>query len=352
MKKAIPAALSTLSILLLFIHSFGQTPPDNLVFDYTSTFSGGTSSQQVERTVLNGHPFTFSVINLPADVNSVSGSVLYDFNGRNGLAISGNLAVAAHMATCNRMFVLDTATSGFTVTLIFSNSNVIIIHFTTGNPSPNFFVGSFIKSIAGIKVNSELLDILFKVNLTDRRRMYGRHFSFALIGADAGLSSSDSSNSIPLRLNEAVVSLNYSLNRIHPWTMRAGFIGGGLKVFNGNAYVGGHVGIMEINGIFQGSYLMAGYYYSPWLTGVKTDSIPYNYYRQNLYFESAFNAFGENAPKALQSIRLKFGLLLPVASAKKDASGNLVSGDAVRPTAKDFMYRLAVEVPIGGPIKF
>jgi hypothetical protein len=214
----------------------------------------------------------------------------------------------------------------------------------------NFFIGSFIKSIAGTTAQSELLDIFLKINLLPQEKLQSGHLLFSMIGADAGLSS-DTIGKNGLPLNEAMVSINwvptFITGKIDDYTKRIGFIGGGLKVFYANAYFGAHIGVTEISSFLKGSYLLAGFYHSPWISKI-TDStntdinrLPHTYYRDNIYFEAAFNAFGDNAPKALQFIRLKFGLMLPVKSK-----------DAFAPTKNDFIYRLAVEVPIGGPLKF
>lgn len=214
----------------------------------------------------------------------------------------------------------------------------------------NFFIGSFIKSISGTTAQNELLDIFLKINILPKKQLDSGHLWFCLLGADAGLSS-DTVGKRGLPLNEAIVNVNWSptflFGKIDNETKRIGFIGAGLKVFYTNAYFGGHIGITEISSFLKGSYLLAGFYHSPWMSRVrdssKTDTarLPYTYFRNNLYFEAAFNAFGDNAPKALQFIRLKFGLMLPIKSK-----------DFISPTNKDFIYRLAVEVPIGGALKF
>ncbi|HEV3411345.1 MAG TPA: hypothetical protein VG101_02660 [Puia sp.] len=224
------------------------------------------------------------------------------------------------------------------------------IHLTTKGLfpiSPNIFVGSFIKSISGSKIPSnELLDIYLKINLV-RRNQDNRVLWFSMMGADAGLW-----DSALVSLNEAMVNINGTLSRVTRDTKRVGFWGGGLKVFQSDAYIGMHLGLMEIDGLLEGSYIFAGYYYSPWLYGVKTPvDTAANRYRHNLYFEAAFSAFGNNAPKALQYIRIKFGLMLPMAVGYINGQGHAV-GDNVTPSNKDYLYRLAVEVPLGGPIKF
>jgi hypothetical protein len=207
----------------------------------------------------------------------------------------------------------------------------------------NFLLVSFVKSISGTTAQSELLDVFVKVNLTGRDKLgQDKPLWFSMIGADAGLLS-DTAGHKGLPLNEAILNVNCVLNGIKDNTTRVGFAGAGFKQFYGTGYFGAHVGIMEVGSLLKSSYIFAGYYYSPYVSKVRTAdtaTLPV-FYRNNLYIEAAFNAFGDNVPKALQSIRLKFGLMMPMAV-----------NDQVLPVSKFFNYRLAVEVPIGGALKF
>ena len=140
--------------------------------------------------------------------------------------------------------------------------------------------------------------------------------------------------------------MNYAFSPIDDKTTRVGFVGGGFKQFYGQAYFGAHIGIMELASLLKSSYIFVGYYNSPYVSTATalngdTTMIPNHQFRNNFYFEAAFNAFGDNVPKGLQSIRLKFGLMMPMAW-----------HDGIAPSNKDFSYRLAVEVPIGGAIKY
>ena len=161
------------------------------------------------------------------------------------------------------------------------------------------------------------------------------------MGADAGLLSDTTTKGLPL--NEAILNVNYAFSKINDTTTRVGFIGGGFKQFYGTGYFGAHLGVLEVGSLLKSSYIFAGYYYSPYVRKVPLSDTSLNqiFYRHNIFVEAVFNAFGDNVPKALQSIRLKFGLMMPIAV-----------GDALLPVSKYFNYRLAVEVPIGGAIKF
>lgn len=116
-----------------------------------------------------------------------------------------------------------------------------------------------------------------------------------------------------------------------------------------NPYVGAHIGIMETKTTnkLMGSYFMVGYYYSPYLDKVKTQPVndSARFYRNNIYFEAGLNGFGD-VPSVVKFVRFKFGLMLPFKSGKDG------HGDTQRPKTTDAVYRLAVEVPIGGAIKF
>ena len=258
----------------------------------------------------------------------------------------------------------------------------------------NLFVASFVKSIAGNSIpDNELLDLFFKMNFGKTKRF------FSLMGVEAGLASvSKDSNRTPFRINEAMVSLNYaffgakykarksiesyrlkkiindttkssgsdSIKFIAKNTLkiiekgfedknmkfwddtlkRTAFIGAGLKVFNAQAYIGGHIGVMEINGPLLGSYLLAGFYVTPYNTDSTLENARkaggINTFRNNVYIEAAISAFGKNAPNFLKTIRLKFGVMLPM--------GKNMEGKT--PNSGDVLSRLAVEVPLGGVFKF
>ncbi len=217
----------------------------------------------------------------------------------------------------------------------------------TGAKTSNLLVGSFIKTISGSSAQSELLDLFIKINLTSKSGLdNGKRLWFGMWGVDAGLLA-DSSRKTGLPLNEAMLSLNMVFSKMDNNSSRVGFIGGGFKQFFGDAYLGGHIGILGVGGMLRDSYILTGFYYSPWLKKVdahqyQNDSSTSTKYRNNIYFEAAFNAFSEIAPKPLQLMRLKFGLMLPVSGLR----------DADLPTNKDFLYRLAVEIPIGGAYRW
>jgi hypothetical protein len=218
-----------------------------------------------------------------------------------------------------------------------------------------------------------LLDLFLKLNYGKQKRF------FSLIGADAGIGSNrDSSETGLFRINEAVANFNYAFyggktykpiklrnakgNIARADTLalndslkianvkrfdalkRTAFVGGGLKIFNSTPYVGLHFGSIEINGALFGSYIMAGYYYSPYLQVVTSkDSLQFQNYRNNIYLEAGINAFGSKVPSILRTLKLKFGLMLPVKGGKKDD---------IKPGAKDVISRLAIEVPLGTVFRF
>lgn len=226
----------------------------------------------------------------------------------------------------------------------------------------NFFVGSFVKSIAGNSIpNNELLDLFLKLNFGKTKRF------FSLMGVEAGLSAvTNQANSQPFRINEAMTNMNWAFfgggkainslyktgnnkkHKIKYWNdslKRTGFLGAGLKIFNSQTYIGSHFGVMEINGPLLGSYFMAGFYITPYntdstLANARVAGI--NTFRNNVYIEAAVNAFGKNVPSFLKTIRLKFGIMMPVGKNMEGKTSN--SGDV--------LSRLAVEVPLGGVFKF
>ncbi len=293
----------------------------------------------------------------------------------------------------------------------------------------NFFVGSFVKSIAGNTIpNNELLDLFLKLNFGKKKRF------FSLMGVEAGLSAvTKSSNSEPFRINEAMVNMNWAFfggggkfnpfnyqanqkikelkstletmkaylktetdkaeknekklsdinkiidektkelmdaeinkalsknatisraealavkaNKIKYWNdtlTRTGFLGAGLKMFNAQSYIGAHLGVIEINGPLLGSYFMAGFYVTPYNTDstlAAARNVGINTFRNNLYIEAAINAFGKNVPSFLKTIRLKFGVMMPIG---KNVDGKVSNSG-------DVLSRLAIEVPLGGVFKF
>lgn len=284
----------------------------------------------------------------------------------------------------------------------------------TSIKTPSFLVVSFIKTLAGSEVRDELIDIFLKINYGRRKRTFSMFGVDA--GINASNNSNDTTikrSTSLLRLNEAMVNFNtvlftqklYYKNqiirdinreriyvyadtgtskkeaeeslRLYPYSRkdwkkkdrinyrehirdsasvdklkRVAYMGAGLKVFYQNPYVGGHFGIMEMNSVLMGSYFMVGYYYAPYIRRVDstlnanvTNGIPRNY-RHNIYMEAGLNAFGDGVPNILKSIRFKFGYMLPLSVKRGD------KGDTEKPFGSDALYRLAVEVPIGGVFKF
>ena len=250
---------------------------------------------------------------------------------------------------------------------------IVFINRTDSLRNSNLLIGALIKSLAGARPQDELLDLFLKLNYGKQKRF------FSLIGADAGIGSNrDSSETGLFRINEAVANFNYAFyggktykpiklrnakdNIARAGTLalndslktanvkkfdalkRTAFVGGGLKIFNSTPYLGLHFGSMEINGALFGSYIMAGYYYSPYLQVVTSkDSLQFQTYRNNIYLEAGINAFGSKVPSILRTLKLKFGLMLPVKGNKKDD---------IKPEAKDVISRLAIEVPLGTVFRF
>jgi hypothetical protein len=242
----------------------------------------------------------------------------------------------------------------------------------------SFFVASFVKSIAGNKIpDNELLDLYLKLTFGRQKQW------FSFLGADAGLSATSNTADLKnvFRINEAVVNINYAFYRKKLYKIpklkdasnrkisneeytkrmllindakqknekywsnelnRTGFMGVGIKVFNTQPYIGIHAGFTEINGPLFGSYIMAGFYSSPYSVDSTDIAKGGNPFKHNVYFEACLNAFGLDVPNILKSIRLKFGLMLPI--------GNSKVGE--NPSSKDVQSRLAIEVPLGKVFKF
>jgi len=202
---------------------------------------------------------------------------------------------------------------------------------------------SLVKSISGQTAANDLFDLFIKTNIVSKEKLDStHHISFSMIGVDASIAS-DTSKSV-IRLSEATVNLNYGFIRYTNTTKVMWFGGGGFKVFNYNSYIGIHTGIELLDGALKESYIWAGWYYSPWINGVKSNNDT-SVYRHNIYIEAAINAFGDKVPKQWQTLRLKFGLMMPM------AFGSTGSGDLYPPNRYNFIYRLAVEVPLGGLLK-
>jgi len=262
----------------------------------------------------------------------------------------------------------------------------------------NLIIGALIKTLAGARPEDELIDLFVKLNYGKQKRF------FSLLGADVGIGSAkDSTDSTGLfRINEASANFNWALYRNLPYkTMtikkikqkvkaevdaakndtsrdpflvearardkyfklndslkklnvayvdsnlrRTAFIGGGLKIFHSTPYVGVHFGSMEINGPLFGSYIFAGYYYSPYLKPIIKTSDSLRSFRSNIYIEAGINAFGSRVPNVLKTVKFKFGMMHPI----KSNGGN--DPDTEGPAVKDVISRLAIEVPLGTVFRF
>jgi len=392
-------SLLLLFLLILSSHIIAQSGlKEDLIYqvNYTSFFGSSVSDTTVGNIVIPlTKKFNLHVDTTGARLKSVSympentqpGILLLDTTNNYGPFSMANLSVIVLKLSFTAH---DGSEKNLILKFISENSEG-----DTSIKTPSFLAVSFIKSIAGTEVRDELMDIFAKINYGDKKRV------FSMFGADAGINSQpkDSGSNSLMRLNEAVANINFTIvrhtharnrrdtamTRVSPSYLdvkkrkdltsaekrkydryidsadnidllkRVGFIGGGLKVFYKNAYLGAHVGIMEINSKLMGSYLMVGYYFSPYVKPVDSASaariINKNIdtalnYRHNIYFEAGLNAFGDGVPTIIRSIRFKFGLMLPIAYRRKGI------GDAARPLSNDMLYRLAVEVPIGGAFRF
>ncbi len=256
------------------------------------------------------------------------------------------------------------STNDYTLTFINDNDT---------SRNTNLLIGSLIKSLAGARPQDELIDLFIKLNYGKQKRF------FSLLGADAGIGSNkDTSTSSGLfRINEAIANFNYAFyngrkfkllklhnrndNKARGDTIRlndslkienlkrfddlkrTAFLGAGLKIFGSIPYVGAHFGSIEINGPLYGSYILVGYYRSPYLeTTTSKDSITYQSFRNNIYLEAALNAFGSKVPSVLKTIKVKFGLMFPIKG----------KSDIDKPGTKDIISRLAIEVPLGSIFRF
>jgi hypothetical protein len=253
-----------------------------------------------------------------------------------------------------------------TYTLVFINS-------IDSLRNSNLLLGALIKSLAGARPTDELLDVFIKLNYGKQKRF------FSLLGADAGIGSNqDTTRTGLFRINEAVANFNFAFygGKTYKTTKpgkndsnvrraaiikendslkkenvkrfdnlkRTAFAGAGLKIFNATPYIGVHFGSIEINGPLFGSYIMAGYYYSPYLQVITSkDSLQFQSYRNNVYLEAGVNAFGSKVPTILRNLKLKFGLMLPIKDNKDEG---------IKPGAKDVISRLAIEVPLGTVFRF
>lgn len=223
--------------------------------------------------------------------------------------------------------------------------DVIISTESKERKNSNFIFISAIRSVAGIKPSSEIFDLNMKFNYGDKSK------SFSVVGLDLSLSETDSSSGSRKMLNEAMFSINRywmddaRFKNIEAYT-RIIFYGAGLKVFDTRMYLGGHIGSIEIGGPFYSSYVIVGYYNYIFGRTVQpfdpTDKIRKpRIYQHNIYTEITFAATDLVDLPVLSNIRLKLGLMIPVA----------ISNDAP-PTADDLLTRLVLEVPIGKIFKF
>jgi hypothetical protein len=250
---------------------------------------------------------------------------------------------------------------------------IVFINSIDSLRNSNLLVGALIKSLAGARPSDELLDVFIKLNYGKQKRF------FSLMGADAGIGSNQDSTKTGLfRINEAIANFNFAFYGGKTYKTskpgrndsnakraailkendslkaenvkrfdklkRTAFAGAGLKIFNSTPYIGVHVGSIEINGPLFGSYIMAGYYYSPYLQVITSkDSLQFQSYRNNIYLEAGVNAFGSKVPSILRTLKLKFGLMLPIKDNKDEG---------IKPGAKDVISRLAIEVPLGTVFRF
>jgi hypothetical protein len=212
---------------------------------------------------------------------------------------------------------------------------------TTYRPNCNFIFLSAIRSVAGIPPSNEFFDLNLKFN-------YGGNM-FTLFGLDLSLSPPAKTDSTQLRINEGLATVNIFFHKgekLASGTLsRALFTGGGLKVFNQRAYMGAHIGSLEINGPLFSSYLFAGYYRDVYGGYAKIQNEKNAVlFRNNFYSECAL-AFDNKKDIAgiLSDIRIKLGIICPFTNSSKDI---------VKPGSKDVQYRLVLEVPIGGIYKF
>ncbi|MBV9987436.1 MAG: hypothetical protein JO301_07135 [Chitinophagaceae bacterium] len=265
----------------------------------------------------------------------------------------------------------------------------------------SFIAASFVKSIAGSNIPSnELLDIFIKVNLGTQKKWFALMGADAGLGASSQPDSPSSKNNSRLNeamanINYAVFRKKHlklpwkcddifkekikdpakqeaqsatdymnkfdeankaynacmekrdSLSQVNSRFFdnrlsRTAFAGFGLKVFYKEAYIGGHFGIMETNGDVFGSYILCGFYHNMYAGQLSKDSAVFNYYSNNIYLEAGVNIFGggnknTNLSSFFNSVRLKFGLLLPMKTNR----------DQLAPQSKDILSRLAIEIPLG-----
>jgi hypothetical protein len=266
--------------------------------------------------------------------------------------------------------------------LVFGDSKdftILFLNRTDSLKNSNLLIGALIKTLAGARPQDELIDLFIKLNYGKQKRF------FSLMGADAGIGSNrDTAEETGLfRINEAIVNFNYAFyskklyktqkvehtrprfnsDRAKAFFLndslktrnvkrldslkRTAFMGAGLKIFNSTPYIGIHFGSIEINGPLFGSYIMGGYYYSPYLektTKLTADSLQFRNFRNNIYLEAGINAFGSNVPSILKTLKLKFGLMLPIKGKDDD--------ELEEPKTKDVISRLAIEVPLGTVFRF
>jgi|GEM_PF-2071752 len=203
----------------------------------------------------------------------------------------------------------------------------------------NYIFLSAIRSVAGKAQPKEFFDLNLKFNY--------RGNMFTLFGLDLSLSEADSSQ---LRISEGLLTVNRFLHTPEKLANsdfnRAAFVGVGLKIFNRQPYVGGHLGSIEICGPLFSSYALIGYYRNaygrkPVIPGNPEDAVNFE---NNVYMEFTL-AFDNKKDVAsiLSDIRIKLGGLFPF-TYREDT--------LVKPQWKDNQYRIVLEVPIGGIFKF
>jgi hypothetical protein len=195
--------------------------------------------------------------------------------------------------------------------------------------------------VAGQTPSKEFFDLNLKFN-------YLRQ-CFTLLSLDLNLAPADSGQ---LTIYEGLATANrfFMLKADHnPEDLnRVLFAGVGVKIFNQLPYVGAHVGSLEIAGPLFSSYFLLGYYRNVYGRSAKVASDNAINFRDNLYME--FTLAFDNANKKklqiagiLSDIRIKIGAVMPFTNSKDDL---------IKPQAKDIQYRVVLEVPLGGILKF
>lgn len=198
--------------------------------------------------------------------------------------------------------------------------------------NPCFFYIGGIKSVAGIKPSTELFDIFIKFNY------WKGAFSFASIDFAFTEKTDDEDEVKPANLTEAGFSLNYVLNKLLKLKDRHLFLGFNAKVFDNDPYFGVHFGNLEMNDALFSSYFTIGYLRRLYSINPEENAIlDVKEFKHNLFIE-----FALHSPKLpfIQNMRLKAGILLPF----RDKTGS--------PDVNDMKFRIVLEIPIGGVIRF